>query len=440
MEILFIANLILALLLPLAEPIYFTRYFKLSWLNPLTLAQTWLIPFNLLAMLPGPIIFLDKGLLNPYYQYALAVQNVHFLAHFITIVLLVRLFTKRRAMAQLAERINEMTGPARPARMLICSGIFFAAYVFSFLLLATPFGIGHWLANPRAGYQIGRTGQGEWFALAITFLSVSIVLFTLYVRRNSTILWLTPIYLASVYILGSKGLIINFAVFVLIALAIRHYRYLKGVTVVILFVSLALALSNFASLNEANLGVETFANYADYFVNAAHYYEAYQSGSVPLYHGEIALTNFWALVPRALVPDKPHVYGMMTIDEIFYPGSADIGSTPTFQTVDYFADFGWLQVILSGIFGPQTLGGAFLYAMVLSRLGRLNIRTGVPHTRMLLYLFLWLAAPMFLFFFDFPLDMILFGLIVLIVEVANRLRLVSPQAEEPGALAERPAS
>jgi hypothetical protein len=228
-----------------------------------------------------------------------------------------------------------------------------------------------------------------------------------------------PLYIASVYTLGSKGLVLDFAIYFIVILAIRNFRYFRIAAFGMFVVGMALVASLLVA-SFGRLGIAQIAEYADYYVNAAKYYDSYLNGQLPLYQGEISLTNFWGILPRALVPDKPLVYGPIIISEHFFPDSAEEHFTPTFSTTENFADFGWPQDIVYGVFDPSNLLTAFLYALVLPRLSGLKVER-----RFLTYGFLWLAAPNYLQFFTPPLNLIVFVVIVSMISFINRVRLVS---------------
>ena len=210
-------------------------------------------------------------------------------------------------------------------------------------------------------------------------------------------------------------------------LSLRRFKYLAPVAFVILGAGAISAIITFIS-SLGGFGLQEISSYSDYYVNAAMYYRDYLSGKVPLYHGQISLSSLWSVVPRSVYPGKPVVYGMGYIDELYFPGSVEGTSTPAFITVDYFADFGWLQTIMAAVFSPANVVSAFLYAALLPRLQVFNLNRRLPHSRFLLYLFLLINAPFFLAYFDSPLREVLFGLTMAVINLANKLRLAPPVA------------
>jgi len=412
--------------------VYFTRYFRLKVINPLTVVLGASLPTTLVTSLIGPAVILDGGLFNPYFQYALLVANVHELLGAVTLIVLVRLFTQKPAWERLLERVSALGGPAAPARMRAAAWVFLGLYAVFFVLLAQhSFSVFEWIKDPRAGYQLHRTGAGQWYALAITSLSTSLVLATMYARSSRNVILLTPVYLALIFVLGSKGLVVFFGVYIVVILSIQNYKYLRPMTALVAGAAGVLVFANLVS-TFGSVGLDSLALYADGFSNAARYYQRFLDGSLPLYHGQVFFSNLWGLIPRVLYPNKPYVYGSITVAEIFYPGAAEQTNTPAFATVAYFADFGWLGVVLFAVLNPSTLVTAFLYAVLLPRLALMNTLAGSRHARALTYLSLPLLAPSFLAFFDFPNDLILFAALIAVIDIANRLRLAGSQLQTAG--------
>ncbi|HLI49174.1 MAG TPA: hypothetical protein VKV18_10855 [Chthonomonas sp.] len=424
MILLYMLNLLLWLGLLILPPLYFTFYFRLNRINLLTIYAFFTIPPQIVTTLTGPLFLLRGGLFNPYFQYALIVQNVHDSLTFAALIFFVHIFSHQRMRDFLESWLHLENHPARPGRMRLAADIFYGLFLVCFVLLARhDYGVIPWILNPRMGYQFHRTGAGEWYALCITFLALATVLGTIYTSSLTAFFTRLPLYLFGVYLLGSKGYIISYTAYLLSVLAIRRFRYL-GVTFVLLTsVSLLLFVYNFTS-SMHGLNLMKIATYSDYFVNDAMYYQRYLNGQIPLYHGEIFFSSFWRIVPRALYPNKPYSYGIILIDDIFYPGEAQKGFTPAFASVPYFADFGWIGVVLSGLLNPATVLIAFLYTIVFPRINTLNLRQGYQHPRVLLYALLIVAAPAFLAFFDFPLDALFFGFIVLVIEIICKLKIL----------------
>lgn len=428
MEFFYCLNIVSFTLVSLISPVYFSRRFRLGAWNLLTIPLLVAVPLSSLTSFSGPYFFLPGSLFNPYFQYGLLVNNVSVALQAAALIFLVQQIQKSAVLSRRLSGVLVRSGPAYPTRMVLAGWIFLALYFASFLLLTQSFGLLNWIANPRLGYQLHRSGAGQWFALAITFLSTSMALMAVYVRRTHFVLLMAPFFLVFVSLLGSKGFSIAFALFFVIVLALRHYAYLVPVAVIIGVGAGAGVISNFAS-SLGGFGLREISEYSDYYVNAALYYKGYLTDQVPLFHGQVLLSGLWALVPRGLYSNKPYVYGNLLVNEIFYPGAAEQTNTPAFATVDTFSDFGWPQVIVSSLLSPLNFVNAILYAVVLPNLQALNRNNAVLHSRLLTICFLLVAAPAFLMYFEFPLYQIMLLLIFGTISLANRI-CISGAAKE----------
>jgi len=426
---LYVLNIAAFFFVAVFAPIYLTRYFRLGPINLLTIPLAISLPISALTSFSGPYFLLEDGCFNPYFQYALLVSNVHGLVGTLALLWLTRLAVSWRPLVRLTERFARSGGEAKPERMRAAALLFLVLFALSFLVLTQSFGLLNWLANPRLGYQYHRTGAGQWYALCLTFLGVSLVLSTTYARSTFRAVAVAPVYLALIYLLGSKSFIIAFTLYLISILAIRRFRYLTPVAVVILGAGAATTINTFIQ-SQKGFGLEQISSYSDYYVNAAMYYHDYLSGKLPLFHGQITLTSLWDLVPRSVYPGKPYAYGILLIDEYYFPGAAAGTSTPAFATIDFFADFGWPQVILSAILSVPTFLGAFILSILLPRLQTFNLNDRVPHTRFLSYVYILSLTPFFLYFFDFPLNAILFLMITGLINLMNKVRITLGQSEE----------
>lgn len=441
MIVFYAANIVFFFVASVFPAIYLSRQFRLGWVNLLTIPLAVSLPISALTSFSGPYFFLEGSCFNPYFQYALLVSNVHGFLSGLTLIALIRLAVTRRPLVRLAERVAGSGGPAKPERMRTAAAVFLALYVFSFLMLTKSFGLVHWLADPRTGYQLHRAGAGQWYALSLTFLGVSMVLATTYARTTVRALALAPVYLGLIFLLGSKSFIIGFTLYLINILAIRKFKYLTPFAIVILSAGAVSTISTFVQ-SLGGFGIQEISSYSDYFVNASMYYRDYLNGTYPLYHGQVTLTSLWDLVPRSVYPNKPYVFGNILVDEHYFPGAAAQTSTPAFATVDYFSDFGWLQVIVSAIINVPLFVGAGILSLVLPRLSALNLNSQIPHSRFLTYFFVLLIAPFFLYYFEFPLNSLLFLFVVGTINFVNKVRFAAPQseAESAGELEGAPAA
>ncbi len=381
MSVLYVLNLIAASLLIL-WPLWFSRrILHLPTLNPFTIALLVSLPVEMMKLFGGPLVLLDDGLFDPGYQFAVLASNTLLVSQMVGLVFFFRCCAVLRIDRSLPMRRIVLA----PKDLRRAARLFLLLYLFAFWLLASgEFGLANWVANPREGYQLYRTGQGHWYALAITSLSVSLLLSFLAQPKAGAVLWRTPIYLALAYLLGSKMVLLSVFTSTLIFLWFirwRHMTKLLAFGAPLLF--LLLIWNLFLALADG-FELQSILEYFDYYKNAADYYRGYLNDEIRLYWGEIASTALTSYVPRAMWPDKPSVYGILIINEIFYPGQAELTNTPAFGgAVEQFADFGFAGVVLSGLFGSVTILTAAASYLIFRRPG-LNLRRVTPVTVVML--------------------------------------------------------
>jgi hypothetical protein len=367
MEALYAINLATAFLL-LFWPIWFSRVvLRLPWLNPFTIGSVIGSPVPIMKLVGGPLVLIDGGLFDTGYQMAVLMSNLFTLAQAAGCVVYFLACASFRLDRMLPfQRV--VLGPVSLRRGML---FFIGLYMLAFVLLASAeFGIVNWLINPREGYQLYRTGQGHWYALATSSMSVAFVLAVLWRPRPGWVLFSTAICLAMGYLLGSKGTLLAIFTSSAIFLWFLGWRHLTALVffgaplmMLLLLVNLYLALAD-------GFGVQAILEYFDYYKNAADYYSAYLRGEVSLFLGEVSLSSLWAYVPRGLYSDKPVVYGALLVNEIFYPGAAEMTNTPAFGgAVEQFADFGVLGVLLFGFFSSQAMLIAMLSYFIFRRPG-----------------------------------------------------------------------
>jgi hypothetical protein len=179
-----------------------------------------------------------------------------------------------------------------------------------------------------------------------------------------------------------------------------------------------MTINFFGSLSSFDIG-EIFA-YFDYYKNSAMFYETFFNDRIKLFFGQIYLSDFWGVVPRALVPSKPYAYGITLVNEYFWPGAAEATHTPAFGgPVAYFADFGIIGVVFFSLFNPVKFITYFFLGQLLKHYNYGNIK---DHP-VLLSLFILFVAPVFLMNLLFPANLIFFIIVIFLIMFHNRLVL-----------------
>lgn len=408
---LYVANLAVSVLL-VWWPLWFSRrrlHFRI--LNPITVPMFIGIPVELMKLLVGPVILIDGGLWNAGFQYAVLMTNVFTVSQIAGTLFFYRLAGELHIENHLPYRGFVLT-----SRHLYCSGIFFfAIFALAFLTLASShIGVIEWVKNPRVGYQLYRVGEGYWYAIAVNALSVSMILLLFAKPVPHSILPIATLFVAMSYLLGSKGIMLAIFTSTLIVLCFIGWRRLPRflllgapIMALLLVWNLYLALSD-------RFELQSVVEYFDYYRNAADYYHAILNSKINLFHGQILLSSFWAYVPRGLVASKPFVYGILYVNEIFYPGQAELTNTPAFGgAVEQYADFGVLGVILFGFLSTQSILNGVLYHLLFRATAFNPRKLTLPALLIVLALF----GPAFGQFFAGLLYWFLFALVALVIRI-----------------------
>ncbi|MFZ2649345.1 MAG: hypothetical protein WA210_04470 [Burkholderiaceae bacterium] len=366
MALLYAINIAAAVAL-LFWPAWFARvHLRLPWVNPFTILLTIALPVQIMKLFGGPLVLIDAGLFDTGYQYALLMGNLHVLAQTAGLVFFYGVFGMLRIDQQLPLRgvVLSRRDLRRGARAFL---LLFAVSLF--LLASAEFGVINWFVNPREGYQLYRTGQGHWYALAVTALSTAFLLAFLARPAPKALLFNMLVYIALGYLLGSKGMLLAIFGSALAFLWFLRWPYLGRFILLGTPALFGLLLVNLFLMADG-FDLQAILEYFDFYKNAADYYNGYLAGEVRLFLGEITWSNVWGYVPRAIWPDKPVVYGILLVNEIFYPGQAELTNTPAFAgAVEQFADFGVAGVLVFGFFSSQSIVNALLAYLIFRRPG-----------------------------------------------------------------------
>ena len=360
MDFLCLINLFFFVFLTIYYPIYISKSLKLKLLNPITILVVVTMPIALFKAFFGPAYLLNDGLFDKYYNFAILMANIQLIITLYVTIILFKIF--RSYHYSITNFLYKITPKWRIKRtkMFLVSFVFLLLFLISFYLLSSTFGFINWILSPRTGYQYHRVGAGEYYAFALLFLSTSFSILLLFLRKNKSIYLFSIVYIFFAWFLGSKHIMLNFCIYTITVLWFRNVDNLGkiiGYATPIIFIPMLL---NFGSFDLSEI-----ATYFDYYVNSAMYYKEYFSNGIDLFYGQIGLTDYWALVPRSLFPDKPYVYGFLLVNEHFFPGAAEATHTPAFGgPVPYFADFGLIGVIVYSFFNFQLWFQVFCYYII----------------------------------------------------------------------------
>ena len=409
-----LANVLLACALTLWPYWFSTRILKLAPLNPFTIIMFLSLPVQIMKLVAGPLVLIDDGIEDVGYQYALTMGNLLVVAQTAGLWMFYRMFEAIRIDTALPLR-NLVLGKGALRRSAAAA---FLIYWAAFLLMASAeFGVLNWLTNPREGYQAYRTGQGHWYAIATSALALYMLLSFLVRPRARSLLLRAPLLLGMAYLLGSKGLMLGIFGSLLVFLWFVRWKHFGKMFFWGTPLVFALLVWNlFLAISDA-FEFQAVLEYFDYYKNAADYYRAYLEGEIRLFGGEIMTSSYWAYVPRALWPEKPVVYGILIVNEIFYPGQAELTNTPAFGgAVEQFADFGIPGVLVLGFFSSASITTALFSYLIFKRPGVSLERVTLPAVLVLLMQF----VPAFGTFFP---GLLYFLLLLFVALLIATLRL-----------------
>src|SRR5574340_1101380 len=221
---------ITASVLLLFWPMWFARaQLRLPWINPFSIVLMIALPVELMKLFVGPLFLIDDGLFDIGYQYALLMTNILALTQAVGAVFFFRLSRSIGAHRYLPFQKVSL------GRKGIRRGAHFFLLIFVFALFAVAnaeYGVVNWLLNPRMGYQLYRTGQGHWYALATSALSVSFVLAFFARPTAGHLLFNLVVYLGLGYFLGSKGVLLTIFTATLVFLWFLRWRHLGKLVMV----------------------------------------------------------------------------------------------------------------------------------------------------------------------------------------------------------------
>ncbi|GHZ48425.1 hypothetical protein VCSRO125_2350 [Vibrio cholerae] len=410
-DLIYIANIAVYIMLVVFFPVYFTFRCKLGFINPVTVPFFIFSPVLLLKSIGGPLYILPKGLFDPWYNFAILMENIHLLITSFQSFIVVEYCRRKKYHPAIVFFDYKL----KTNRMALLSVFFLFMFFVCFFLLSRDFGFFNWILNPREGYQFHRVGSGHWYALSILFLSLSFVFCCSYVKRNNLLFLVFVFYALLSFLLGSKGIILSYFISFVVILWFRRYKYLFHGLVLLCPLVFSAMLINFS-----NTDLTDVLMYFDYYVNSSMYYEAFFSGDIDLFYGDIMLTEFYSYIPRALFPEKPFVYGFLLVNEHFFPGAAEATHTPAFGgPINYFADFHVFGVILFSIMDFSNILSVYLmYRLYLGS----NFEM-VKNSSSTFFVYMWFIAPSFMMFFGAGYILIILISLYFLVFFVNRLKV-----------------
>ena len=415
-NIAFILNYTASIILLFWPVIFVSLFLKINPINPVSLMFLVGLPVNFAIVFLGPIFNIEGAPFNMGYQFALLSSNIYIVAQLLGAVIAYSILRRMNLKTNKLFLKNRYSNNVKSHSSYFFLIIFF---VTLYALASSSFGVINWILNPRMGYQLHRVGSGHLYALCITFLSLSYVLRITSNPVPVAIIWQSFFYLILSCFLGSKGLILSYFLSGVIFLWFVKWGGLnKMIFMGAPFVFLLMVFNLYLSYGDG-FEMSLILSYFDYYKNASMYYEDYLSGNLKLFYGDIFLSSFWEYIPRALFESKPFVYGVTHINEIYFPGAAEMTNTPAFGgNVIQFADFGYIGLILFGIFSAQSISLALVsYFILKNKIFDINKLPFIP-----LVIVLFNFSPGFGMFFPFVYAIIILLFLYLVLEVTRIFR------------------
>lgn len=390
-----IVNIIIYFFIQFLYVYYLTKNYLKKTINYYVIYWCVFLIFDLFKYLISPMYLIKNGINNYYFRYAIFILNINIGIKFFILLVITKIFNKldyKKYRKKLIKLKNK--------KIRNLSNLFLIGFILLFFCLSKDMGIINWMLNPRQGYQFYRVGKGGIYALATTFLGISIALRFYIIDKRKNLYFYIIFYLFLTYLLGAKIRIIIFFIFVVWQGINKKVFKLKEVIPLGLGATFLLGV-NFYQSSGGKYDLKKIVNYFDYMKNAAMYYQAYFDRKIDLFYGKIFISDFWKYIPRGLYLNKPFIYGKILINEYFYPGMAEKTHTPSFggEEIGYFADFGIAGVIIFNLLNFEY----FFQIICLWKLKKNRNRGTIIE----LVLFVYLFAPGFGEFFPFGLKLIM---------------------------------
>lgn len=401
--------------------LFICKVYRLPFFNAFSIVLIAALPIELTKILVAP--YFNGITEDPYFLKAIVLNLCFLFVSLISLLFWIFLFAKIefplfKEYRSLSFQINKKILRRRSYIFIVISILFFV------LTMILGGGGSKWIFNTREAYQFHRVGVGMFYALSITFLSLAYACYAFSFQKKSLKVYCAIVVFTTLsYFFGSKGIILDYAIFGLIVL--WFYRA-KGFYFCLFLVPIIIFPVMLYNLAQAygQLDVDRVFSYFDYYNNSAMFYQAYDEGKIDFFLGQIFTGEFWSFVPRFFYPEKPFVYGFLHVNEYFFPGAAASTHTPAFGgPTQYYADFGVSGVLLAGFFNPAVIALSFLSCCLVTKYKCTSFNECSYIDIRVIVLLVFLFAPDFLIFFHEAAKFIIFLLVGLYVFYFSRSRI-----------------
>lgn len=219
------------------------------------------------------------------------------------------------------------------------------------LMTLAPYGL-----NPRAIYaHIGETQLGSLYFASSALARLGLICFFLVPSRSrfETALFCVGA-VANVILHGSQGQIISviaIGLFLAVYVAEKKFRLwtiMAMVVMAVIFVTISLLF--LFGVKNSEQAFTTVASYSDYVGNSAALIDRQY---FPQWGWITLQDNIIGHIPRLFWPEKPSIFGMISVSASVRPYEATLGYYPAFLFGEECADFGLLAlpvILLEGAF------------------------------------------------------------------------------------------
>jgi hypothetical protein len=420
MIFLLLLTLILNILLVLSPAWWSTRILGLPPINPLSIAVACSFPMQFFIFFSP--LFLGTYISIEAYLFTSVVTLINQLVQLLATLVGDRIVQFKKILSSFKSSHH-----LRPRHIFILAAITFILYLIflSYIAFKTG-GLPSWISNPRDAYISRRSGYGAVYAFSQSLLFLSFYAYCNLARKPWFLILGFFFYIAFAYLLGSKAVFVQFLIvfiFFFWRLSGPRRTLLLGLIIVPFTAAFIVVnyLSSYSGL-DITIGLDFFLSYFDHCQTTQQFFADYLSGSIKLFEGQVLLTSWYQYIPRTLFPDKPFVYGILYLNEHYFPGMAELGHTPAFNCgASEFADFGFPGLILFSLLTPSWLLIPSWRLFLSESLDRSSISFRPPTISSFL-LGLFLLAPGFYTYFSGP-SVLFLAIAVYSLSFLSRIRI-----------------
>ena len=171
MIFIYLLNIIIYFSIQLLKLKYTSSFFKKEerLFNPFEIIFYTQLPIEILKIIVGPLVILQDGYENKYYNIAIILTSLANLFDFLLMKFTFKISKKYNFSTTFFDiKINKN-------QLIKCALFFYFLFLICLLILAaSSFGILNWIKHPREGYQFHRQGAGFFWVISIIVLEIAV--------------------------------------------------------------------------------------------------------------------------------------------------------------------------------------------------------------------------------------------------------------------------